>query len=303
MKTIVIGAGGVGGYYGAVLARAGHEVGILARGESLAAIRRDGIRVRGPDGQLTAAVQASDRVDDLVPADLVLVAVKSYSLGDVMGTIARAARDGATVLPLLNGVDIAERLIGGGVPADAVLGGLTYISAARVAPGQVERRSDFQRIVLGEREGGRSERAEGVARSFGSTPVAVRVSDDIQAELWEKFVFISALSAACGLARAPIGAVRDAPLGEELIRRAVAEVAAVARARGIALSSSPDRVVERILGLDPALRPSFLLDLERGGPTELDVLSGTVSRLGAEEGVATPVHDTAWTAFSAATVA
>ncbi|NIP79708.1 MAG: hypothetical protein GWM90_11030 [Gemmatimonadetes bacterium] len=129
------------------------------------------------------------------------------------------------------------------------------------------------------------------------------MSDDIQAELWEKFVFISALSAACGLARAPIGAVRDAPLGEELIRRAVAEVAAVARARGIALSSSPDRVVERILGLDPALRPSFLLDLERGGPTELDVLSGTVSRLGAEEGVATPVHDTAWTAFSAATVA
>lgn len=300
MRIAIIGAGGVGGYYGGVLAHAGHDVLVLARGENLDALRDAGIIIEEPDGnKLTAPVRASDDPADLAGAELALVAVKSYALADVAPAVARLADAGAAVLPLLNGVDIAERLADAGVPDDAILAGLTYISAARVAPGRFQRRSDFRRILLGERGGERSERAERIAAAFGGTGVDVRVSDDIRTELWRKFVFIAAISAVCGLARAPIGTVRGAPLGHDLIRRAVDEVVGVARARDIPLEpAEADAVVRQILGLAPALRPSFLLDLEAGGPNELDTLSGAVARLGRDAGVDTPVHDTAVTVIS-----
>lgn len=300
MKIAIVGAGGVGGYYGAVLARAGHDVTALARGDHLSAIRDGGIEVLQPDGnRFTAPVQATDQPGSLAGADLAVVAVKSYSLPELAPALARLGRGGTTILPLLNGVDITQRLVDQGVPAVSLLAGLTYISAARVAPGQIERRSEFQRIVLGEPDGGASDRAVRVSDAFSATDIDVRVSADMETELWRKLVFIATLAAACGLARGPVGVVRDAPLGATLLARAAAEVVAVARARGVRVDEDEgESVVQRIQGLDPALRPSFLLDLEAGGPTELDILSATISRLGSEAGVPTPVHDTAWTALS-----
>ncbi len=301
MKIGIIGAGGVGGYYGGVLARAGEDVRLLARGSHLDAIRRHGITVEEPDGTtFTAAIDASDQPSELAGVELVLVAVKSYALDDVAPTVAELAREGAAVLPLLNGVDIAERLAEAGVPDEAILGGVTYISATRVAPGRIQRRSDFRTILIGERlqfrdpVRGTSERAHLAAAAFDGTGVDARVTEQIETELWRKFVFIAAISAVCGLARAPIGLVREAPLGPALIGRAVHEVVAVARARGIALEPGEgDAVVARIFGLAPELRPSFLLDLEAEGPDELDTLSGAVARLAAQSSVETPVHDTA----------
>jgi 2-dehydropantoate 2-reductase len=119
-------------------------------------------------------------------------------------------------------------------------------------------------------------------------------------ELWRKFVFITTLAACCGLARRAVGAVRTAPLGPELLGRATAESIAVGRALGIAFAADEEaRVAAAISALADAMKPSFLLDLERGGPTELEVLSGAVSRLGREAGVPTPVHDTAVAVFGA----
>lgn len=303
MRIAVLGAGGVGGYFGGLLARAGQEVGLLARGAHLQAVRVHGLEVRTPEGPFTAAVQATAEPLELEGSELAIIAVKSYSLPEIAPVARRLAEAGAVILPLLNGVEAADRLIELGVPGDRVLGGLTEISAARVAPGVVERRSDFQRIVVGERSGRSersSERAERIVATFREAGAEARVSADITADLWRKLTFIATMAAACGLARAPIGPVRDAPYGPLLIERAVREVAAVARARGVALAEGmEDKLLSVIAGMPAPMKPSLLLDLESGGPTEIDDLSGAVSRLGRLAGVPTPVHDVATTALSA----
>lgn len=301
MRIAILGAGGVGGYMGGVLARAGHDVAFLTRGEHLDVIQDRGLEVRQADGDFTVEARATDDVAGLGDPELAIVAVKSYSLPAIAPAAARIAETGAVVVPLLNGVDIVDRLAAGGVDPQALLGGLAYISAARTAPGIIELKSDFRRVTVGEVDGGLSERAERVAAAFADTPVEARAVDDIDVELWRKFVFIASVSAACGLARSAIGPVRDAPGGTTLLRRAVEEVVAVARARGVALADDEsDRVLERIDALVPHLKPSFLLDLEAGGPNELDILSGAVSRLAEQAGVSTPVHDTAAAALAAA---
>jgi 2-dehydropantoate 2-reductase len=300
MSIAILGAGGVGGYYGGILARAGHRVALLARGAHLEALQERGLEVRTPEGTFTVAVEAAGEADEMRGIELAVVAVKSYSLAEIAPAARLLAERGAVVVPLLNGVEAADRLIESGVPGERVLGGLTEISAVRIGPGVVERRSPFQRVVVGEREGGISERAERIAAAFREAGAEARASADITADLWRKLAFIATMSAACGLARTSVGPVRAAPLGNLLIERALREVTAVGRARGVDL---PADVEEKILGfvsgMPGALKPSFLLDLEAGGPTELDDLSGAVSRLGRLAGVETPVHDAATAALSA----
>lgn len=301
MKIAILGAGGVGGFFGGILARAGNSVTLLARGAHLAAIRERGLEVRTPEGTFMAAVAATDDPQEIGEVEVAVVAVKNYSLPQIVPAARLLAERGAVILPLLNGVEAAERLIEQGVPEDRVLGGLAEISAARLGPGVVERRSAFYRIVAGERGGGLSDRAERIAAAFREAGAEARASADITADLWRKLAFITTMSAACGLARSPIGPVRRAPLGNLLIERALREVVMVARARGVTL---PADVEEKILGfissLPDPMRPSFLLDLEAGGPTEIDDLSGAVSRLGRLAGVETPVHDVATAALGVA---
>jgi 2-dehydropantoate 2-reductase len=293
MRIVVLGAGGIGGYFGGTLARAGHEVQLLARGMHLDAIRIRGLDVRAPTERFTVTPWATADPAELGRADLAIVAVKGYSLAEVAPAAKRLADEGATVLPLLNGVNAAEQLAALGVPNDRILGGLAFISVARTAPGVIERRSPFQRIVVGELAGGPSARAEEIAEAFRGAGAEARTSETIHAELWQKFIFITSIAAACGLARSPLGVVRGRPLGRLLIERAVREVAAVARTRGVALpEGEEERTLRAIDELPAPMKPSFLLDLEQGGPNELDILSGTVSRLGRESGVETVVHDT-----------
>lgn len=294
LRIAVLGAGGVGGYYGGVLARAGHPVALLARGAHLAAVRARGLEVRTPEETFTVRVEAADDAASLGPADLAIVAVKTYSLAEILPAARVLAEKGAAVLPLLNGVEAADRLIEGGVPKASVLGGLTQVSVAKVAPGVVERKSPFQNVALGELSGGPSGRAARFVEAFREAGAQARVSEDIAADLWRKFAFIAPMAAACGLARSPIGPVRDAPWGRLLLGRAVREVLAVGRARGVSLAEDEDsKILAFIDSLGAGMKPSFLLDLEAGGPNELDDLSGAVARLGRVAGVETPVHDTA----------
>jgi 2-dehydropantoate 2-reductase len=294
MRVAVLGAGGVGGYYGGILARAGHDVALLARGAHLDTVREKGLEVRTPEGSFTVQVEAADDPEALGPADLAIVAVKTYSLREIAPAAAILARKGADILPLLNGVDAADRLIESGVPAERVLGGLTEISAARVAPGVVERRSSFHRVVVGEKAGGLSERTERIAAAFRDAGADAQASAEIDVDLWRKLAFIASMAAACGLSRTSVGPIRDKPLGHLLIERLVHEAIAVGQSLGIALTSDDET---RILGfadsLAAPLKPSLLVDLESGRPTEIDDLSGAVSRLGRKAGVETPVHDVA----------
>lgn len=299
LKVLVLGAGAVGAYYGGVLSRAGHEVTCLARGANLAALRDRGLEIRTPEGNQTVRLNATDQVDQLPPADFALLAVKSYSLEAIAPAVRHCARAGAVIVPLLNGVETAERLVALDVSGASLTGGLTRISVVRVAAGVVERSSSFQSIVVGEFDGTLSPRVNAIAAAFREAGVDARVSGQIQLELWRKFVFITALAAGCGLARAPVGQLLAQPLGRRLLERAIREVVAVGRAMGIPFPDDEEsRHIGLIDGLPPGLKPSFLVDLESGGPTELEVLSGAVSRFAGELGIDTPIHDTATAALA-----
>jgi len=299
MRFIIIGAGGIGTYFGGELARAGHDVTLFARGAHLDVLRKNGLTVRTPDAEFVVRVGATDDPTALPAADVAIVAVKSYSLASITPVVRIAAERGADVLPLLNGVTAANELIAGGVAKSQVLGGLARVSVVRTAPGVVERRSGFYSIVVGELGGGESERAVRIANALRTAGVDARASAAMDVELWQKYVFITAMAAVCGLARSSIGPVRDAPGGKRLIERAVSEVVAVARAHGVALpEDEAPRTCAYMDTLPAAMKPSFLLDLESGGETELDTLSGTVSHLAQAFGIETPIHDTALAALS-----
>lgn len=294
MRIAILGAGGVGGYYAGILARSGHAVALLARGPNLDALLSRGLEVRTPEESFTVAVQATDDPKTFGVCDVAIVAVKTYSLAAIAPAARLLAEGGAAILPFLNGVEAADRLVESGVPANQVLGGLTQVSVVKVEPGVVERKSSFQKVAVGERMGKPSERVRRIVEAFQGAGAEARVSEDISADLWRKFAFIASMAAACGLARAPIGPVREAPFGKLLLERAVREVLAVARARGVPLADDEEaKILAFIDSVGGGMKPSFLLDLEAGGPTELEDLCGAVSRLGREAGVETPVHDTA----------
>ena len=293
VKVIVLGAGAIGAYYGGQLARAGHEVTLYARGDNLAAIRRRGLEIRTPEGSSVVQLAATDSVDELGAADFAILGVKSYSLDAIAPVVQRVAKNGAAILPFLNGVETTERLIALGVPPAAILGGVTRISVVRVQPGVVERRGPFQSVIVGELDGRVTDRVTRIVAAFRDIGVDASASNQIEVDLWQKFVFIAALAASCGLARTPVGPLRDRPLGRRLLQRAVQEAVDVARARGIPLAADETaQVVGAIDALPPGTKPSFLLDLEAGGPTELATLSGAVSRYADAAGVGAPVHDT-----------
>ncbi len=293
MRVIVLGAGAIGAYYGGQLSRAGHNVTLYARGEHLSVIREHGLEIRTPEGSSTVELSATDRVTELGAADFAILGVKSYSLDSIAPVVRQVAQDGATILPFLNGVETTDRLVELGVPRAALLGGVTRISVARVKPGVVERRGAFQSVIIGELDGQSTDRVNRIAFAFREAGIDARASEQIVVDLWEKFVFIAALAASCGLARSPVGPLRQKPLGRRLLLRAVQEVVDVASARGITLAEDETaRVLGAIDGLPPGTKPSFLLDLEAGGPHELDILSGAVSRYADAVGVQTPVHDT-----------
>ncbi len=303
-RIAIVGAGGIGGYFGARLVQAGYHVDLLARGAHLDAIRqRGGIEIREADGStFVAALSASDDPSSLLGAPHTILAVKTYSLPAVGPALRTLAEAGTTVVPLLNGVDITERLIALGVPRASILGGIAYVNTERTAPGVITRTGALLRIVIGELDDTISERARALASALGAAGVDTDVTETITLELWRKFAGLTTLAALCGLARRPIGAVRAAPLGRTVIDRSVREVVAVARASGVPYSDEDvRRTLGALEGLPDGTRPSFLADLERGGPTEIDALSGTVVRLARSMGIDAPVHETAVAALTAQT--
>ncbi len=164
----------------------------------------------------------------------------------------------------------------------------------------VQRKSPYATIVLGELSGGTSPRAQQLVAALRGARVDARETDQVEVDLWQKFVFIASLAAVCGLARSPIGAVRSTSRGADFNATAVSEAVSVARARGVRLpEDQAARTVAMIQGLPAQMRPSFLVDLERGGPTELEALMGAVARMGQALGVSTPLHTAAAAALSA----
>ncbi len=297
MKVAILGSGGVGGYYGALLASCGNDVTFIARGAHLAAMREHGLQVQSVHGDLhLAPVQATDDPARVGPVDLVLVAVKTYDLEQAAQAARPLVGPNTSVLPLLNGLDAAERLaavLGGG----NVLGGMTHISSSVAAPGVIRQVSPLRRITLGECDGTITARAEAVRDVLAATGAEVALTPRIDVALWEKFLFIASIGGICCLARQPMGPVLATAETRQLYTQALLEIEALAHARGVDL---PDGAVDNALqitaGFAPGTKPSMLADLEAGRRLELEAMSGTVVRCGRETGVPTPVH---WAVYAA----
>jgi len=293
MRISVFGAGAVGAYFGGRLAEAGEPVAFVARGQALRALHERGLRVVSPEGDFTVhPVHASDNLAVLPQSDAILLAVKAWQVPDAARAIAPALGPHTFVVPLQNGVEAPAQLAATLGP-HRVLGGLCRIIAWVEAPGVVRHEGAEPYIGFGELAGGLSPRArrlqEALSRCRGVTAEAL---EDVEAELWRKFLFISSVSGLGAVTRAPIGVLRRRPGTRDLLERAMHEVLAVARARGVAL---PDDAVDETLRFTDSLpeqgTTSMQRDIIAGRPSELEAQNGAVVRLGRETGVVTPVHD------------
>lgn len=291
MRVAIVGAGGTGGFFGGLLARAGEDVTFVARGAHLAAIRERGLTVRSRRvGDFTVAVRATDDPAEVGPVDLVLFCVKAYDTEAAAEAMRPLVGPDTVVLPIQNGIDSAER-IGRLVGPARVLGGLAALSSVIEAPGVIGHRAGPDVLRFGELGGGTSPRAERLLAVLQHAGVKAELHPDIRVALWEKFLLICGLSGLTALTRLPLGAVVACPETAALLRGVMAEVEAVARAEGVALPGGcVDRTLAFFQASDPAIRGSLYWDLEAGRRLEVETLNGTVVRLGRARGVPTPLN-------------
>ena len=288
MRIVIVGAGGVGGYFGAKLARGGQDVTVVARGAHLDAIRKDGLRVRSAvEGEYTAPVTAVEKVDGLPPADAVLLCVKSFDTEAAVEQVRSVVGPQTPVLSLQNGVDNedkTDRVLGPG----RALGGVAYVFATIEAPGVIAH-TFAGTVVLGEMDGRVTPRAERLREAFAAAGVPVTLSSDIRRVLWEKYLMLAAQAGLTALTRYPIGVIRDTPETWRMYRLIVEELAALGRASNVALA--PDAVETTLANagkLAPHLSSSMHYDLVHGKRLELEALHGHAVRLGQRLGVPTP---------------
>lgn len=293
MRVAIMAAGGVGGYLGVQLARAGHDVAMIARGDHLAAIREYGLAVDTPDGELRAKpAMATDTPSDVGPVDLVVFAVKLYQTEDAAQACRPLIGPNTAVVPFQNGVEstaILARILG----EDHAATGCGYIAITIAEPGRLKKVGALERFLFGEADGGQSPRMEMFRQALNDAGVNAPEPQDIRVELWRKFAFLAALSGMTAASRSPIGVIRDDPAMRAIFRRAIAEVVSVAKARGIRVPEDlTDQHMQFIEGLEAEMTASQAHDLAAGRPLELEGLSGAVARLGEEAGLDTPVHAT-----------
>jgi 2-dehydropantoate 2-reductase len=298
VRIAVIGTGGVGGYYGGLLACQGHEVTFLARGVHLEAMRKNGLQIKSIHGDfLVSPARATDDPAQIGPVELVLFCVKTYDTERTVRAIQPVIADQTLVLSLQNGVDAAERL-GEVIRQEHLLGGATWISSAIASPGVIEQVSHFRRIVFGPLDGRFTPRHHDLLEAFQQTGIDVELSENIQQVLWSKFVFIFAASSLGGLTRLAMGDYRDVPETRTMIRSLMSEVEAVARGQGVLLDR---QVVDNSLAFmdaaGPHIRASMQLDVEAGRMFELESMIGVIGRKGREVKVATPTADLVYAAL------
>src|SRR4051812_652895 len=291
MRIAVVGTGGVGGGFGAALAKAGADVSFIARGAHLAAMKAQGLQVRSDRGDVhLVPTHATDDPAEIGKVDIVLFCVKLWDVESAGQSIRPLIGSDTAVIPLQNGVDAAERLIPI-LGSNAVMGGVAQISASIVAPGVIQQVGTFMRMIFGELGGRRSKRGEDFLALCQKAGFEATLSEQILTDLWMKFILLASNASMMAATRQPIGKLRDDPDLRPIFAAAYREVVEVGRAKGVAL---PADAVDQIVGftghMPPAMKASMALDLDRGNRLELPWLGGKVVELGRQLGVPTPTH-------------
>jgi len=289
-RFAVFGAGGVGGYFAGVLARAGYWTAVVARGAHLEAIRRNGLRIQGPNDEFTITpAQATATPEEIAPVDAVVLTVKTWQVSEAAHSVRPLLKSGSKVLPLQNGIEAPDQ-VRDVLSAEHTLIGLCRIISAVEEPGLIRHAGLQPKVALGEYDGSAlSLSAKTLVRALGEAGMAVATPSDMRAALWEKLLFIAAVSGVGAVARATVGELRQYPPTRELLRQAMDEVAAVAHGQGIRLDAD---VVSHTLSFIDSLPPggtsSMQRDIADGKPSELEAIIGVVVRLGEASGIPTP---------------
>ncbi len=296
MKFAVVGAGAIGAYLGAHLARSGEEVVLIARGPHLAAMREHGVRVESPDEVFVAHPDCTDDVNAIGDADTVFLTVKAHALPGLAPAVGAALKPDAALLPAQNGIPFwyGERLESvdpGGViarclPAESVVGCIAYPAAVISEPGVVQH-LEGNRFTIGEPDGGRSERCRAIAAALVKAGLKCPISSHLRDEIWLKLLGNATVNPVSALTRAPLDRMLETPETRDLVREMMLEVEAVARAGGASIELGVEKRLQGIAGVG-AHKTSMLQDVEAGRPLEVDALLGSVVELAERHSVAVP---------------
>jgi 2-dehydropantoate 2-reductase len=298
MRIAVIGVGGIGGPYGASLAKAGADVIFVARGAHLAAMQKEGLRIEGDRGEiLVRPAQATDDLTSIGAVDYVLLCVKLWDVESAGEQIRPIVGRETAVIPLQNGVDAAERL----VPilgAGAVMGGTAFVTGSIVAPGVVRQTGTYQRMTFGELDGRASPRGERLRDLCEAAGFEGILSPDVRVPIWEKFLVLVPLANVNALTRVPLGTYRADPDLWGLVEASLDETAAVGRAEGVGLAPDAEgRGLAMIRSMPDHHMTSMGNDLLRGNRLELPWFAGKVVELGRRHGIPTPVNSFVYAAL------
>ena len=296
MRIAVLGSGAVGGYYGAKLARAGHEVILVARGEHLSAIRARGLEIRSPaHGDFTVQCRAEEDTGAVGEVDLVIVAVKAYDNATALPLVHPMLGEKTIVLTLQNGIDSIGEVAA--IAGEArVIGGTTYIATALSAPGLIEQTGTHRRIVFGEVFGSLPRHSSRVSRlheALSGADIQSETAGDGRVPIWEKFIFLVPLAGFTGATRLPIGPVWADPFIRAQFLDACREIERLARAEGVPVAADVIEKIEKYIdGIPGTMRSSLLIDLAQGKRIEVEALHGAVGRRAAAAGVPVPIIST-----------
>jgi 2-dehydropantoate 2-reductase len=298
MKIVVIGAGGVGGYFGARLAKAGHDVQFLARGAHLASMRSDGLRIDSDvERFVLAQPKATDDAAALEPADVMMVATKLWDLAATARQVARAVASHTVVVPFQNGVDAVD-LLAEGIPRERIAAGVAYISAVISQPGTIRHTGTMARLRVGSLHSGQDATLRAFVEAGAAAGFPAELVPDAQRMLWEKFVTLNAISGVTALTRQTVGAVRSDPQLRSTFERSVREGIALAGKSGVSLAADVEAVNLKLFdGLPADMRASMAHDLLAGRRLEAPWLCGAVVRRASAVGLDVPVNATIWTAL------
>ncbi len=293
MRIAVVGTGGVGGYFGGRLAQAGENVIFVARGATLSALRESGLRVESADGDFTIQpAQVTDNTATVGQVDMVLLAVKGWQTPEAIETIRPLMADETFIVPLLNGVDAPDQLAAT-FGEQHVVGGLCGLFGSVVAPGHVRNMMTRPFITVGEFDNTSSERTEQLCQTFARVGVQATIATDIRAAIWEKLLFVGPFGGVGAVTRAPIGVMRSLPETRAILEGAMAEISALAQARGIHIA--PDASAKAFALIDGSpeqATASMQRDIMAGRPSELESQVGVVVRMAQDASLAVPIHTT-----------
>jgi 2-dehydropantoate 2-reductase len=292
MRIAVFGTGGVGGYFGGRVAQAGEDVTFIARGEHLGAIKARGLKVDSPNGDFVIyPAKATDDVSEVGEVDLVILGVKAWQVPEAARGMKPLVGPNTTVVPLQNGVEVVPQLVNE-LGSSHVIGGLCKLVSFVVEPGHIRHTGFNPSISIGELDNTRSPRITRIEQMFKRAGLDITIAEDIQVALWMKFLFIASFSGVGAIANAPAGVVRSDPKWRSRVLSAMAEIYALARARGVKLPpNSIDTVMAFVDGLPEDATSSMQRDIAAGRLSELEAQNGAVVRMGRELGVEVPTHE------------